>query len=589
MKSALSLLHLLAFSVSVLAQETDPATTAAQIDRLISSSEVDSFTSIDDATFLRRVSLDLIGRPPTPAEITRFGLNPAGNKRSELVQQLLEESEYAESWAFYWRDAIFGRATNQRAGLVRSAFEEWIAEEFAANTPWDEIVTDLLTAHGPVNDDGSSALIFAHEGEPEEIAAEASRLFLGIQMQCANCHDHPWDRWKREQFHELVAFFPRVSVRRNRESDNMFDYEIASVDRDPQRRTGMTTFFLTRIDKNKDNFISEAESMNSPLSRLFRDEVKKRIDKNGDGRISVFELKNAQPSDNNRPGRGAIEHYMPDLSDPGSDGKMVQPKFFATNASARQGMTDLERRQTVARMFTSKGNEWFAKAIVNRIWSELTATAFYSPIDDIGPDRSAQHADALEVLSTGFVASGYDLKWLFSTITATRVYQRAINTNAEGFVRFEPVRLRSDQLYNAVLQALNVDSLPLNFTGRRGGAYGGNRARIQFGTVFGFDPSTPRDELTGSIPEALFMMNSIQIHQFIQSTDPNSTINRISNSVVSDSDVIHELYVVALGREPLPEEVRLAMSYLSDATTRREGLEDLLWALLNTSEFQSKR
>ncbi len=573
------------------AAEPSTSTTAAEIDRLIlAKSDEGLFRATDDATFLRRVSFDLIGRPPTPAEITRFGLNPATDKRSATVNQLLETSEYADNWSHYWRDAIFRRATNVRSNLVRPAFETWMADNLIENRSWDAIVTDLLTASGPVNQDGRAALIFAHEGQAEEIAAEASRLFLGIQMQCANCHDHPWDSWKREQFHEFVAFFPRVGVRRDRNSDNMFDYEITSTNVDRNQRRGISKFLLTRIDRNRDNIISEAESKNTPLARAFSGQAKSYIDKNGDGKLSVEEIETAQPPSANRPGQGSVEHYMPNLADPGSKGDLIQPVFFIGDVAIRKSQDDLSRRNAAANLITSVKNPWFAKAIVNRMWSELTGSAFYLPIDDIGPDRTAEHEDALELLCAGFVASGHDLRWLMQTITATEFYQRPVNTEAEGFVRLEPTRLRSDQLYDALCQTLNVTSLPLEFTGRRTPyARDQDRGRTQFAATFGFDPSTPRSDLTGSIPEALFLMNSPQLHNFIKVDSPNSTIARIIRQVLSDEEVVRELYLNTLSREPTEREVSVCLEFVSKAPTRREGFEDILWSLLNTSEFQSKK
>lgn len=580
------------FSVgSVISAEAQPRSKAVEVDRLIlAASEEKSFGSTDDATFLRRLSLDLIGRPPSVSEITRFGLDPSPNKRRVAVDRLLESPQYATNWSQYWRDTIFRRATNVRSNLVRPAFESWMAECLSENRSWDTIVTDLLTATGAVNQDGRTALIFAHEGQAEEIAAEASRLFLGIQMQCANCHDHPWDSWKRDQFHELVAFFPRISVRRDRDSDNMFDYEIVSTNADRNQRRGVSQFLLTRIDRNRDNFITEAESKNTPLARIFSGQAKSYIDRNGDGKLSVEEIRTAQPPDNNRLGQGAVEHYMPNLADPISKGDLVHPVFFVGDVAIGEGQDDAGRRTAAANLITSKANPWFAKAIVNRLWSELTSSAFYSPVDDLGPDRTAEHEDALNVLCEGFVANGHDLQWLVRTITATDFYQRPINTEAEGFVRLEPSRLRSDQLYDALCQTLNVTALPLRFTGRRSPyARNQDQGRTQFAATFGFDPSTPKSDVTGSIPEALFMMNSPQLHNFIKADSANSAVARIMRTVLTDEEVVRELYLTTVSREPTDREVSVCLEFVEAAETRREGFEDILWALLNSSEFQSRK
>ena len=118
---------------------------------------------------------------------------------------------------------------------------------------------------------------------------------------------------------------------------------------------------------------------------------------------------------------------------------------------------------------------------------------------------------------------------------------------------------------------------------------GQDQGRLQFAATFGFDPSVPRADLTGSIPEALFMMNSPQLNTVIQADSPNSTIGRISRQVLTDEDVVRELYVHALSREPTDKEVTICLKHITDSPSRKEGLEDIFWSLLNSSEFQSKR
>ncbi len=552
----------------------------------------------DDATYLRRIMFDIVGRPATPGELTAFGLDPSEDRRATRVDELLASDAYGQNWSYYWRDVIFLRATNIRARIVRPAFDEWMAAQLNEGHGWNQIANELLIATGPVNNNGATALIFAHEGVAEEVSAEASRIFVGIQIQCANCHDHPWDSWKRVQFHQFAAFFPRVSVRRDRNSDNMFDYEITSVNAERQRTAAASGFFLTRADRNRDGFISEEESKNTPLARVFSGPGKAVIDKNSDGKLSIDEIATAQPPNANQPGQGSAEHYMPDLQDPGSQGKRTDPGFFLTSAnsdilsSLKPGMSDEQRRQKASELLTSKDNPWFARAIINRMWYELTGTAFYMPIDDIGPDRECIHEETLNILADGFTANDYDLKWLMRTIAGTRTYQRAPDHSAEGFAHCEPIRLRSDQLYAALCQALGVESLPLRITdGRR---YAGamqklDQGREEFASIFGFDPSTPRDEVTGNIPEALFMMNSQLLERILATPGESSVITHIATNVVGEEDIARELYLNAIGREPTTGELEIAMKYIGNNQNLRGGLEDLMWALINSPEFSSRR
>ena len=105
------------------------------------------------------------------------------------------------------------RATEQRAQLIAGVLTDYLRDSINSNKPWSEVATDFITAKGDGLEQGETALIIAQEGKPEETVAEISRIFLGVQIQCAQCHDHPTDRWKRQQFHEFTAFFPRTAAR----------------------------------------------------------------------------------------------------------------------------------------------------------------------------------------------------------------------------------------------------------------------------------------------------------------------------------------------------------------------------------------
>src|SRR5207244_1218971 len=138
-------------------------------------------------------------------------------------------------------------------------------------------------------------------------------------------------------------------------------------------------------------------------------------DTDKDGKLTLAELKKIPPP-MMQTGRGSPEHFMADLTNPTSRGLKVDPAFFVTHETPGEGLSDMERRQSLSRYITSPNNPWFAKAFVNRIWSELLGEGFYMPIDDMGPQRTPTYPAALEALAAGFTASGYDIKWLLRTI-----------------------------------------------------------------------------------------------------------------------------------------------------------------------------
>ncbi|MFN0054674.1 MAG: DUF1549 domain-containing protein [Planctomycetales bacterium] len=580
-----------------------PLAVAARVDAIIQAelarSDASAAPRCSDADFLRRVSLDLAGISPSPQEVTLFGLDPDPDKRQKVIDRLLQSPDYATNWGRYWRDVIFSRATETRVRLALKPFETWMTGQLQANTSWHEIVTSLLTATGDVTEDGRTALIFAQRAEPDEVAAETSRIFLGIQIQCANCHDHPTDSWKRDQFHGLAAFFPRMELRPKRDS-MMRSFELVSLS--GNGRGGPQAFlenlkenperFIRRLDKNRDGALQRDEA---PGDRKRFQLLFDQGDSNKDGQLSVAELRNMPPPPMNGR-RGSDEYYMPDLNDPQSRGTKFDPEFFLGGLKPGAGLSDAERRQAIAGYFTSPDNPWFAKALVNRLWGQLVGEGFYMPIDDIGPDRTPSHPQALEELSQGLIASGYDLHWLFRAIANTQAYQRQLQTRdpqhaVPPFASAAPVRLRADQLYDALTRVLGVDEL-----GGRGprqrtpGAPrpGDNSPRGTFNQVFGFDPSTPPDEITGTLPQALLLMNSPLINNLIRGAG-GTQLAEILDKFPDNQDALQELYLLVHARQPTARELEICRGYLQTVPQRREAFEDILWSLLNSTEFQTKR
>lgn len=489
-------------------------------------------TKCDDATYLRRVSLDIVGRSPTPEELTAFALDTAADKRVGLVERLLANSEYGQNWGRYWRDVVMYRKAEDRGSLAARPMQSYLADHFNKNTPWDEIVRKFIAAEGMVAENGNTGIFMAQMGQHEDVTSEMSRIFLGIQIQCAQCHDHPTDRWKREQFHELAAFFPRVSVRPESQ-DTPFAYMVRSV--------------------------------------------------NADSRFRGF---------GGGGGRGnSSEHYMSDLRNPSGRGTRMEPTFFVSGQQLPSGLSDLERRGAAALMFTGADNPWFARAVVNRLWSELCGEGFYEPIDDIGPDREATAPQTLDLLAAQFQANNYDLKWLFRTITQTDLYQRPSqsrrNPEQVPFQTNVAQRLRGDQLYSQLTAALGireVSSAGSNFG--RGGF--GRDSRTSFNAIFGYDPSVRRDEVTASIPQALALMNG-QSNSAIDGSRRGTVLETILRKNPDNRDAVAELYLRCLSREPSENELQVSLAHVKANSSRSRAFEDLLWALLNSAELHHRR
>ena len=522
---------LLALLMATCGWAKSPGETAAAADRILREEVQGTGTpapKIDDQVFLRRVHLDIVGEIPRPGEITAFVLDPDPKKREKLVDKLLADPRFGRNWGRYWRDVIMYRKTENRSQIVAGVLLGYLQKELNSGSPWSKLATDMITATGDATEHGECALIVAQQGQPEETVAEISRIFLGVQISCAQCHDHPWDRWKREQFHELAAFFPRVSSRL-----------ILAPARLPSRGQAI------------DNSIGQGLKIN-----------------------------------NNRV-RGTLEHHMPDLKDPDAKGKLMQPVLFATGDKLSTGTKDADRRDKLAEFITKKDNPFFGKAFVNRVWGELCGEGFYEPLDDIGPDRECSAPKTLDYLAAEVAEQNYDVKWLYRTLIATEQFQRQSqprrNPDQPPFQANVAQRLRSDVVLDNLMGVLGF-KLPDEVTTGVQGRLAQQNVRNVFGLTFGYDPSQRRDEISGSILQALAMMNSPNVNTAINGRF-GTELSRILTTIKSDDGVIEELYLRTLGREPTQAEKGTCKTYLKEVNNRAEAFEDIQWSLINSTEF----
>ncbi|MHC5540266.1 DUF1549 domain-containing protein [Singulisphaera rosea] len=518
------------------------------VDQYLATTKVAPSSKTTDVEFVRRIYLDITGNLPTPEQARSFVLAQDKNKRAKLIDSLLASGDYARNWARYWRDVIRFRATTQNGNRVLyNSLEDWLADQIAKNAPWDEVAKGVITATGRDDENGAVNFALAHETQAVEVAGEVSRIFLGVQIQCAQCHDHPSDSWKRQQFHEFAAFF--AGLRR------------------------------------------------------------KQAVKPSPGQQRVFELI----------AQGKPRYTMPDKQDPQKQ-IFVAPKFFLDEKAEvlPNGLTAPERLAMAASYVTGQDNPWFAKAFVNRIWYSLMGEGFYSPVDDLGPERTAKAPEVLEALASDFQKGGYDVRWLFRTILNSRAYQREVrstytSTGRTSFACVAPSRLRSDQILDSLTQALNLPlGGPANnakgqgpaakkkdnnqalakelmeAAGKTKGAKRNNGPRNSFTTLFGVDPSTPNEDVLGTIPQSLFLMNSPQVNNAIRA-DKNKVLGQILTSNPDNRAALGALYIRVLSREPTAREILTCGRYIETVGDRREAFEDILWSLVNSTEFITRR
>jgi len=225
----------------------------------------------------------------------------------------------------------------------------------------------------------------------------------------------------------------------------------------------------------------------------------------------------------------------------------------------------------------------------------------------MGPTRSCNAPEILDALAGQWQQGGYDVRWLFRTILNTRAYRREVRSlgspSQELFASNCPVRLRSDQLLDALAHALNLPfDNPPGGMGMRGGQGQGAanplaamyrqrllNPRVLFNFLFGVDPSTPPEDVLGTIPQALFLMNSPQLNQAIRGSDKKTILGQILIDNADDHDALEALYLRVLARRPNAREVEVCDGYLAKVGDRNEAFEDILWNLINSTEFVTRR
>jgi hypothetical protein len=495
---------------------------AAQVDAALARSrgkDIPLPPAADDETFLRRASFDLTGRLPAPDEVEAFLADRDPQKRAKLIDRLLASDGYAVNWGRYWRDVVTYHTPASGNYLRWELFGRWWVDQVRANRPWDQVVRALVTADG-VNDECAPVnYLTAQFGNPVEVAATTSRVFLGVQLQCAQCHDAKTEPWKREQFHELVAFFGRA-----------------------------------RLVQHKD-----VGSRGTPYA----------IEGREDGQYSM--------TDKMEPTRLIA----------------MTPRFL-TGEAVSADASDAERREALARFLTSPNNPWFARAYVNRTWTALMGWGFYPGLADLGSGAAAEDPEVLDLLAREWVASGYDARWLFRVLANTQAYQRHLQPRSHSEAAVPavcPNRLRPEQIFEALARVLGFDEndsnipAPAPSTAPAVARHTGLRHMVY--QAFKVDPSLPAEEVEGTIPQALLMMNSVLVTTYTAAKGKTFLSQALAKGM-PDDEIVTALYEKTLARKPKAEELDTCRRYLKELGNRQEAFEDVFWSLINSTEFLTK-
>ncbi len=477
----------------------------------------------DDSTFLRRVSLDIGGRLPTLEETKAFLADKSPDKRDRAVEALLNSPDYADYFANKWTALLKNQRAENADITANFAFHAWMRDNLLANTPYDQIVRQILASTGTIVSNPPVAW-YKRVKEPTTQVEDVAQLFLGVRMQCAQCHHHPFERWTQAEYYHMAAFFSQIG-------------------RKPTAIAGEDLIFHKR-------------------------------------------------------GLAQTEHRK----------TRVMLKPAGLGEPELDIAPDDDPRLALADWMSNKSNPFFAKALVNRYWKHFFKRGLIEPEDDLRDTNPPTNPELLDALAKHFLNSGYDLKSLVRAITQSHTYQLSAMPNAhngidrQAYSHFYPKRMTAEVLLDSIdmVTASKTDFADLPPGTRAISLPDNSYTRASpFLKVFGRPDNASVCECervqSASLAQSLHLMNASDVKAKLAASGGRA--EQLSKAEMPEPKRVRELYLAAFSREPTAEEVQIAEAHLLKPRTdaagkpldsqraKRNGYEDLLWAILNTKEF----
>jgi len=478
----------------------------------------------DDETFLRRVTIDLAGRVPTVEEYHAFIADTRADKRSQRIDQLLHDDAFADLWTTLWAEQLRVMGGNYApVGThikAADAYYEWIRTQMRNDRPLNEFVSEMVSASGSNLINGPANLytmmVHAPRFDPKAFAADFSQVFLGVQIQCAECHNHPFDRWTMDDYYGLVSFFTGV-----------------------RRKPGVE----------------------SREQRIYYDT-------------------SAPPA----------RHLV--------DQRPMPAKTLGAIAPVEH---DGDPRRELANWLTSADNEMFSRNLANRIWAQLNGRGIIEPVDDVRVSNPPVNGPLLDALAKRLVESNFSLRSLVRDICNSRVYQLSARPNESNqgdsrqFSHARLRRMRADVLIDSVVTVTNV---PRGFSGfpdgtraidvypRTAGDTSGPMFGDPFFETFGRSSRNTICACETKSEPTLSQTLHLAVGDTLRSRlGAGGKVKRLVDSQESPAGIIQSLYILALGRRPTDQEISSMTGLVGDAPRDVSAYEDILWGLLNSTEF----
>lgn len=512
-----------------------------RIDELIAAGHPDFATlaaaTADDAEFVRRIYLDLTGCIPSSGAVRTFLEDSSPNKRARLIDELLDGPGYVRRMMWFWDVTLMERRADTK--VPRASWEAYLRAAISANRPYDVFVREMLASDGADEKTRPAAKFFLDRDlEPNLVTRDLSRIFLGRNLQCAQCHDHPLvDDYTQDEYYGIQAFLNRSFLFPNAQDAKAVIAEKAEGD----------VSFVSVFDKTR------KQNTTAPKMRGGKPIQEAKLEKGKEYKVA--------PATNVRP--------VPSFS----------------------------RREQLAGAITSPHNQAFARNVVNRIWAMMMGRGLVNTVDWDHPGNPPSHPELLDLLAREFVAHKYDVKWLVREIALSKTYQRT-SVPPPGAAVVPEHRylvailkpLTPEQLAYALFEATgqnDTDRAKLPKLGPKGTSVieGAIDARLtprlpQFRNMFAARPGEAQDGFSATLDQTLFLKYGGTVRSLIGA--------RVASlAKLTDTDALaEELFLSVLSRRPTADEKRDVTEVLKATNARNTAIGDLVWALIASAEFR---
>ena len=504
----------------------------------------------DDAEFLRRISLDLTGSIPSVEDVREFlrDSTATGDKRRALIDRLLASPQYSRRMLYVFDELLMERRGG--ANVPVAEWQDWLRESFQKNVAWDELANQVLSADGADDARRAPAKFYLYRNfDLDVVTRDIGRIFLGVDLECAQCHDHPnIGSYYQRHYYGINAFLKR-----------------SYVFTDP---------------KSKKKMLGEKAEGDVKFTSVFTSEESQT-----DPRLLD----------------------LPAISDPTG----LEKVYLAKPDSKVRGVPTYSRREQLAKQMLSAENVEFRRNIVNRLWALMMGRGLVEPLDVRHVDNPPSHPEVLDLLADEFHRQHYDIRWLLRELALTETYQRSSKPTSEGAeILLESFAigllkpLSAEQFAWSIMEATGQTSVAMKAqeaalmkadpkTGSEKKAdpvwleEALHKALVAhvatFATRFA-GQGGQKTSFEASADQALFLINGPLVQGWLNPTGTSLTARL--QKLDDNQALVEEIYLSTLTRLPTSQEVTDVQEYLTAVSDRGTAIKDVVWAVLSSSEFR---